>query len=228
MGLHRTLGETKTEPFCLCRLPVSCVCPLWSSRQGEATKMLASFENEDHAIKADDFRISRCGERNGASRGYGSFCVLQRFSHGILENILFSMKAWSVIDCCFLLGRENTPVLAYITLFSAFVLVQSAPDISFLFFLLTNSISLCHSCPKVFRDLWEALTGEMVTSESIYEGIQIPRDKGEGTWGFHDRDRDCRSSCFFWPAQAALLSIAETVTYWLLRSVFKKHLELGN
>lgn len=51
------------------------------------------------------------------------------------------MEASSVIDCCFLLGGENTPVLADI-LFSAFVQVQRARAVSLLSCLLTNSTSL--------------------------------------------------------------------------------------
>lgn len=153
-GHWETLGERKTEPLCLCRLPVSGVYPLWSSRQGETTKMLASFENEEDAIKADDFRISRCGERNGASGACGSFCVLWMLSQGILENVLLcSMKASSVIDCCFLLGGENSPVLADIILFSAFVQVQRALAVSLLSCLLTNSTSLrsslCFTAPGI-------------------------------------------------------------------------------
>lgn len=38
--------EKEKQPFYLCRLPVSGVCPLWSSRQGDTAKMVASFENE--------------------------------------------------------------------------------------------------------------------------------------------------------------------------------------
>lgn len=50
--------------------------------------------------------------------------------------------------------------------------------------------------------------GEWSPQKAFMKEAKVPQNKGEGTWGFCDRDRDCRASCFFWPAQAVLLSKA--------------------
>lgn len=183
MGLHRTLGERKTEPFYLCRLPVSGVYPLWSFGQGETTKMLASFENEEDAIKADDFRISRCGERNGTSAGLGhSLCPGWSLKAFWKTFYYAPWKHHPSLIAAVLWGGKNTPVLADIILFSASVQIQRALDVSWLSCLLTNSKSLwgslCFPALGFQGSVRGVVTGGVITSESTDEGSQSSPGQG--------------------------------------------------
>lgn len=161
-------------------------------------------------LEQEDFRGRRCGESNGASGGYGSFSV---YSGGPPKAfwrtfLLCFMKASSVIDSCFLLGRENPPILAHIILFSTFAQVQKALDVSLLFCLfLTNSTSLLmFLCPRysgVYKRHW---LGEWSSQKAFMKETKPPQDKAGGTRSFPDWDSDCRASWVLWHSPSSFSS----------------------
>lgn len=100
-----------------------------------------------------------------------------------------SMKASSFINCCFLLGGENPPILVHVFfLFSVFAQVQKALDVSLLFcFFLTDSINLLMLlCPRYSGIRKRRWLGEWLSQKMFMKETKHPHDKAEGTQSFHD------------------------------------------
>lgn len=134
-------------------------------------------------LRQEDFRGRRCGESNGARGGYGSFSVSSGGPPKAFWRtfLLCFMKASSVIDSCFLLGRENPP--SWLTLFCFQPLLKCKKPwmslCSSVSFLLTPQASLCFSVPGIQGSIRDIDWGSGHLRKHLWRKQSLPRTRRE-------------------------------------------------
>lgn len=180
------------------------------------------------ALNQDDFRVRRCGERNGADGGYGGHAAWAlealssrsgkrsiMFHESIISYWLLLSPGWRTIP--------TPPPLCLGVHYLVFSLywMQKSLDVCFSpIFLLTPQACKMPYVPGILESM-KGTDRDKIPPKAFVEEAKAPQDKEGGTWSCHDSATDCRGSHSSDPAQAALLSKTKSMTYWLLRYVLK-------